>query len=575
MTNILGLGGKFGNWRQPKDNFSLKPESLTILPEEVTQIVDVISLFTNKIVFLSSEGKLYQTDPNQFQEKLKAIEDIPPIKSIVSGYYHILAISDEEQPKAYGWGDNESQQFSLLNKRIEKKKPTLIKGLEKITFHEIYCAGYGSFFLNTTTNVLYGCGENYNNELGVKGYQSKEQIIKLHENVVKVFTDHSDHVFIIKTDGNLYGFGTNENGQLGDNKATIQQTPIIRKFDFPVEKISKIVSGFEHTAILTTDGKLYVSGNKENTGFGSDLLKLTEYPQFKKNNTFIKDISSGYEYLTYLTKDNEIWMTGNSNQDYNNNDNSYLLKKITTINENFSFETLRCCDKPVVFLLNLERDYLSQDLGNLLEKGSLSDCKIQNIPVHKILIETRLGKDFAQVSNYLEENCTLKEIEHVLKWIYSDRIIKNSKRTKEILSYFGIENPSKTKLLKNDLKKLLFDEESSDFKLVIKNDEEEEEEEEEDDEKLPVHKFLLAARSGLFLDLFQNLDQNLNNVQDYSGKSLETLELLISFLYTDEIPITADTDQEFIKEEFEDIVDYYQLNPKIPLLDIFEKCSKK
>eukprot|EP01155_Anaeramoeba_flamelloides_P051757 Anaeramoba_flamelloidesc42522_g1_i7.p1 GENE.c42522_g1_i7~~c42522_g1_i7.p1 ORF type:complete len:613 (-),score=157.93 c42522_g1_i7:420-2258(-) len=484
MTNILGLGGKFGNWRQPKDNFSLKPESLTILPEEVTQIVDVISLFTNKIVFLSSEGKLYQTDPNQFQEKLKAIEDIPPIKSIVSGYYHILAISDEEQPKAYGWGDNESQQFSLLNKRIEKKKPTLIKGLEKITFHEIYCAGYGSFFLNTTTNVLYGCGENYNNELGVKGYQSKEQIIKLHENVVKVFSDHSDHVFIIKTDGNLYGFGTNENGQLGDNKATIQQTPIIRKFDFPVEKISKIVSGYLHTAILTTDGKLYVSGIKENTGFGSDLFKLTEYPQFKKNNTFIKDISSGYEYLTYLTKDNEIWMTGNSNQDYNNNDNSYLLKKITTINENFSFETLRCCDKPVVFLLNLERDYLSQDLGNLLEKGSLSDCKIQNIPVHKILIETRLGKDFVQVSNYLEKNCTLKEIEHLLKWIYSDRIIKNSKRTKEILSYFGIENPSKTKLLKNDLKKLLFDEESSDFKLVIKNDEEEEEEEE--NEKIDV-----------------------------------------------------------------------------------------
>ncbi|KAJ6244332.1 btb/poz domain-containing protein [Anaeramoeba flamelloides] len=266
-------------------------------------------------------------------------------------------------------------------------------------------------------------------------------------------------------------------------------------------------------------------------------------------------------------------MTGRHDQD-ENNENSYLLTKITTINENFSFETLRCCDKPVVFLLDLKSDYLSQDLGNLLEKGSLSDCKIQNIPVHKILIETRLGKDFVQVSNYLEKNCTLKEIEHLLKWIYSDRIIKNSKRTKEILSYFGIENPSKTKLLKNDLKKLLFDEESSDFKLVIKNDEEDEEEEEED-EKLPVHKFLFSSKKWIILDLFQNLDQNLNNVQDYSGKSLETLELLISFLYTDEIPITADTDQEFIKEEFEDIVDYYQLNPKIPLLDIFEKCSKK
>ncbi|KAJ6230969.1 hypothetical protein M0813_06270 [Anaeramoeba flamelloides] len=147
----------------------------------------------------------------------------------------------------------------------------------------------------------------------------------------------------------------------------------------------------------------------------------------------------------------------------------------------------------------------------------------------------------------------------------------NSKRTNEILNHFGIQNAQKTKLLTNDLKQLLFDEQTSDFKLVINNEEEDEEEEEEE---LYIHKFILAARSGLFLNMFQNLEENFQKVKDYSGKSLETIELLISFLYTDELPITADTDQEFIKEEFEDIVEYYQLNPTIPMMDIFEKYSK-
>ncbi|KAJ3427334.1 hypothetical protein M0812_26917 [Anaeramoeba flamelloides] len=569
MTNIFGCGEPFGNWKQ-NNSFSFKLEPLSIFPEEVTQIDDVVSTFDKKILFLSSEGKLYQTDPGDFQGTLNAIEDIPPIKSIHSGYFHLVAVSNEEQPKAYGWGCDNSLQLSRLNNQKQNKKPTLIKGLEKITFHEIYCPGYGTFFLNTTTNILYGCGDNYKNELGVLGDHTKEKIIKLHENVVKVFADHSDHVFIIKTDGNLYGFGINHKGQLGDGKADIQKTPIIRKFDFPVEKISKIVSAYDHTAILTTDGKVYVAGAKGNIGFESDQTKFTEYPRFKKNNTFIKDISSGSYYLAFLTQDKEIWVTGRFGLRFNDYNRS--LRLFQTLEGNVLFDTIRCCDKPIIFSFRKESEinYLSQDLGNLLEKGSLSDCKIQKIPIHKILIETRLGEDFDQVTKYLEENCTLKEIEQVLKWIYSDKII-NHEKTIEILNHFGIQDPQKTKLLKNDLKKLLFDKETSDFTITVKNDEDEEEEEEE----LYIHKFILVARSGLFLDLFQNLDQNLNKVKDYSGKSLETLELLISFLYSDEIPITADIDQEFVREEFEDIVEYYQLNPKIPLLNIFEKCYKK
>ncbi|KAJ3449072.1 speckle-type poz protein [Anaeramoeba flamelloides] len=208
----------------------------------------------------------------------------------------------------------------------------------------------------------------------------------------------------------------------------------------------------------------------------------------------------------------------------------------------------------------------------LLKNGYFSDCNIQDIPVHKILIEKRIGKTFDLIKKYLESNCKLNEIQDLLKWIYCDEMI-NFKRTNEILNHFGIQNAQKTKLLTNDLKQLLFDEQTSDFKLFVKNEEEDDEEEEE--EELYIHKFVLAARSGLFLNIFQNLEENFQKVKDYSGKSLETIELIISFLYTDELPITADTDQEFIKEEFEDIVEYYQLNPKIPMMDIFEKYSKK
>ncbi|KAJ6230150.1 hypothetical protein M0813_07139 [Anaeramoeba flamelloides] len=307
------------------------------------------------------------------------------------------------------------------------------------------------------------------------------------------------------------------------------------------------------------------------TGFGSDLTEFKQYPQFINNNTIIKEIDCGYELFVILTQDNEIWVEGLFGG--SDSSNSSVIRKIQTgnnlTNELSTYNQIKCCDQNLIYFLK-SNSYLSQDLEKLLKNGYLSDCDIKDIPVHKILIETRIGKTFDLIKKYLESNCKLNEIQDLLKWIYCDEMI-NFKRTNEILNHFGIQNAQKTKLLTNDLKQLLFDEQTSDFKLVVKN----EEDDEDDEEELYIHKFILAARSGLFLNMFQNIEENLQKVKDYSGKSLETIELLISFLYTDELPITADTDQEFIKEEFEDIVEYYQLNPRIPMMDIFEKFSKK
>ncbi|KAJ6239495.1 speckle-type poz protein [Anaeramoeba flamelloides] len=342
------------------------------------------------------------------------------------------------------------------------------------------------------------------------------------------------------------------------------------KLEFPVEDISKIRLAHRLTSILTNDGKLYITGTNLKTGFGSDLTEFKQYPQFKNNNTIIQEIDCGKDLFVILTQDNEIWVQGIFNGI--KSDKTSVITKIQTgtnlINDLSTYNQIKCCDRYSMFFFQ-SNSYLTQDLENLLKNGYFSDCNIQDIPVHKILIETRIGKTFDLIKKYLESNCKLNEIQDLLKWIYCDQMI-NLKRTNEILNHFGIQNAQKTKLLKNDLKQLLFNEQTSDFKLVVKNEDEEEEEEE-----LYIHKFILAARSGLFLNMFQNLEENLQKVKDYSGKSLETIELLISFLYTDELPITADTDQEFIKEEFEDIVEYYQLNPTIPMMDIFEKCFKK
>ncbi|KAJ6230970.1 hypothetical protein M0813_06271 [Anaeramoeba flamelloides] len=565
MSNIKSLGDFNGKTQQSNKFETLDP--IKTFPEEVTKIVDVVVDTDDEIVFLSSEGKLYQTNKKKYHKKLKAFENLPPMKSIASGYHHFIALSNEEKPRVYGWGENRSKQLGLNNDFFEK--PTLIEPLKEQNIEQIYCIGSCSFFLNKTTNILFGCGSSTHGKLGKpENTEYNAKIQKLHENVANVFGGHSDHTLILKNDGKLYSFGHNNHGELGLGHKNDAFTPTQIKLEFPVEDISKIKIAYQFSSILTNGGKLYVTGNNRLTGFGSDLTEFKQYPQFKNNNTIIKDIACGFNLFAILTQDNEIWVQGRFHDI--NSKNSSVIRKIQTgtnlTNDLSSYNQIKCCDRNLIFFIK-SNSYLIQDLEKLLKNGYISDCNIQDIPVHKILIETRIGKTFDLIKKYLESNCKLNEIQDLLKWIYCDEMI-NFKRTNEILNHFGIQNAQKTKLLTNDIKQLLFDEQTSDFKLVVKNEEDEEEE-------LYIHKFILAARSGLFLNMFQNLEENLQKVKDYSRKSLETIELLISFLYTDELPITADTDQEFIKEEFEDIVEYYQLNRTIPMMDIFEKCSKK
>ncbi|KAJ3449073.1 regulator of chromosome condensation [Anaeramoeba flamelloides] len=138
------------------------------------------------------------------------------MKSIASGYRHFLALSNEEKPKVYAWGYNRRKQLGFItNKNNDSvKKPTLIETLKEENIEQICCSGHCSFFLNKTTNVLFGCGNNSNGKLGKPEFKEEKKVYvhKLHENVANVFGGHSDHTLLIKTDGKLYGFGCNYSG---------------------------------------------------------------------------------------------------------------------------------------------------------------------------------------------------------------------------------------------------------------------------------------------------------------------------------------------------------------------------
>ncbi|KAJ5066824.1 cyclin-dependent kinase inhibitor 2c-related [Anaeramoeba ignava] len=233
---------------------------------------------------------------------------------------------------------------------------------------------------------------------------------------------------------------------------------------------------------------------------------------------------------------------------------------------------------------------INQDMNQLLNSNeNFSDYQIQSIDgfkfnVHKLILLTRFDNNKTILKKFINI-CSQKskeEVQIALNFIYTGfsdfqeiyqnlkerttkRIIENQKekenKVEEFFKEIGFDlNWIELKKGRNgiikDLSKLYQEESTKDFTIIIGDEKEKEKEKE-----IKVHKLILVLRSELYKGMFLSVQDSSNQVHDYSGKSFETIQELIYFLYHDKFEKeTKEISNEMIKE-LKEIRDYYQLNP--------------
>lgn len=209
--------------------------------------------------------------PNKLNTEFKS-------KKIFAGSVHGCLISDESE--IYSWGNIK---YSGHNGDKDILKPKKIKMLEDIYFHMISIGpgGYHTIALSLSGDV-YVWGHNRVGQLGfkseIRGKLSEEdkyyhqipiKIKNLPPNIlVRSISAGWGHSAILTTDGKVYLCGRNFRGQIGIDvsKCIVNSRghPYNPKFNLLEginEKIDKVLCGGEHTAALTKEGKLYVWGD--------------------------------------------------------------------------------------------------------------------------------------------------------------------------------------------------------------------------------------------------------------------------------------------------------------------------
>jgi uncharacterized repeat protein (TIGR02543 family) len=244
------------------------------------------------------------------------------IEQISTGSAHSLAVTSTG--RLYAWGRNNIGQLgdgTTVNKLI----PTLISftGLEAGEMIEQVNASLSYSIALTTNGRVYAWGGNGGGQLG-DGTTVNKLIPTLISftglevgEKIKHVSSIGNHNLAITTNDRLFAWGRNNAGQLGDGTTVDKYTPTLIPFTgLEVgETIEQISTGGSHSLVLTTNGRVYAWGwNSEGqlgdgTGDNKLIPTLISFTGLEVGET-IKQVSGGNAYSHALTTNGRVYSWG-------------------------------------------------------------------------------------------------------------------------------------------------------------------------------------------------------------------------------------------------------------------------
>ncbi|KAJ3445537.1 hypothetical protein M0812_11414 [Anaeramoeba flamelloides] len=568
MTELIAWGAN--NQKQ----ISLKADQTTIqvtkIPLETSEDFREIGGGSGYTIRWMSDDQIYYL----YKRNKKKITNISGVEKIAYGYDHALFLTQDN--KVYILIKNTANQSGFGTTTSEYLEPTELPFFKDKKVIDVR-ANFKSSYIIVEGGTMFGCGFNSKGGIGQDTNTQVNNFVQVDTNISRMFGGvDSEGIIYEKSDGSFYGLGKNTSGQLGTGTSVNAKLPAKIEFLSNKPQVIDVALSLEHTLAIIEENNqryLYSTGHQDYCGFGRTTHKFEKLEFFDDKK--VEQIGVGCFHSIVKTYDTQIYVWGkNSSKQLGIGRVSTVpaLLKINDLDENKYYKIASfsngCCAY-TCSSISVNSDFL-----NLFEKQFFSDFQVFDFKVHKFMIKLRTGDSPESFKDKIEENFKKNEAESVFLWIYGNSF-QDIETLQKFWELFKIPDPKK-KTLVSDLKKKFHDEESKNFDILVKIDDENEDEDEEDDfEEIPVHKLVLLTRSALFREMFLNIEQNTEQVKDFSGKTIESVEHFIKFLYYEEFELTADDDPELICDELEDAAEYYQLSDNRQLKRQLAKIKKQ
>ncbi|KAJ5079491.1 regulator of chromosome condensation [Anaeramoeba ignava] len=375
-------------------------------------------------IFLFKNGKaieyLNKNNSKQNPSKIQIEENIQKV-TVGNQNEAILTIEGNVFAKGININPKNPNEFINISLLIEDTNDRTIKDI---------VSGESSIYLLTSNQNAYGIGSNYSCQLGFDSeiFEETEKPILMMKNVSKIFSGNSSkYVFLLNSNQELFGCGYNYDGQLGlgesrKDEKEIQKLTKIQ--NIPKGKIIDIQSGFNHSIMMIENQnenenpkrKLYSCGDYHCNGLGKNE-KTYEFTEIKSSlfeNDNILEISCGFDFTSILTSNSKlIGFGGNYHGQLGTGDikNHFIPIQIELpklrFNENISNYHISCGNSNSFLYYSPSFSNLEEDLIKLFRRKEFCDISFKTkngeiIKAHKLILKYRLNQNENQIEKLQE-----------------------------------------------------------------------------------------------------------------------------------------------------------------------------
>jgi alpha-tubulin suppressor-like RCC1 family protein len=372
---------------------------------------------------------------------------------ISCGFQHSLVLTNCGE--VYAWGDNYFGQIGNGCNNYYQSIPIKVKGFNNERVVMISC-GYLHSMALTECGHVYSWGDNECGQLGIGNTENSNEpkfVAVIDENKCNVFIEKincgSGHSLLLSSDGNIYAFGHNKSGELGNQKEENELRPQRIKIETKFIDISSHWNKFISIA-LSQDGIYYIWGQcgeerirkPEPTNFESfveiyaEYFKITSFDNEKainfedKNSVpiLLRDkYSNEFSELSFISSGGFSIV---SKVMHKNSKKNYAIKKIA-LNE----KELEKAFKELNIMNKLKSRYVVECIDFWIEENTSSEVLMKNHSTSGISSSHRIldPKNTVLLHIQMEFCCqTLKEvIEYLLK-----ELRENAQQMNKSLYYF-------------------------------------------------------------------------------------------------------------------------------------------
>ncbi|MCX7711691.1 MAG: FecR domain-containing protein [Clostridia bacterium] len=300
--------------------------------------IKAVSAGVNHTVVLKSDGTVWAWGQNNYGQlgngtTTNASNPTAVVSSDGSGYltgitaisagdYHTAVLRNDGTVWVYG-----SNHYGQLGKgAMDTDSHTIPAQVTGLPSNIIAIASGGNFILALTADgYLWAWGENYNGQLGDNTTTCRYSPIQVKGlggtgllNSIVSFNAGSVHSLAVSNTGQVYAWGNNNRGKLGDNDISETDKPA------PVQVLGEggtgnltgvtfVTAGRDHSLALKSDGTILTWGDGYSGQLGNGLTSTFRYP-VQANCAAVPPPSGSTllngEYITAFRVENEVSISG-------------------------------------------------------------------------------------------------------------------------------------------------------------------------------------------------------------------------------------------------------------------------